>query len=187
MTKFYDAATFYVRFLYCQNLSREKDIGIVIEARNQSFCRIIFRTWQDQQNFLEIFFRFSWFLAWKGSWKSEHNGLERFSLRLLIKPSDSESEIRNRQKRNVLFLCLSPYAYPWASKRFKAIFKVIQLVLVRCRTNYFVVVLFMLEDFAEIISTTKLVMQIVHFDDFKKSIKYELALHRKPAKTERKE
>ena len=134
MTKFYDAATFYIGFFYCQNLSREEVLGVVMEARNLwVFVELFFKlgtisgiSWKYFFRPVVKFSRFLWFLAWKGSWKSRHkNCVEHFLLCLLIKPSDSESEIRNRQKRNVLFLCLSPYAYPWAFNRLNAIFRVI--------------------------------------------------------------
>ena len=136
MTSFYDAPTFYKGFFYCQNLSREEVLGVVIEARNLwVFAELFFKLGTISRISRKYLFRplvkfsrFSWFLAWKGSWKSRHkNGLEHFLLCLLIKPSDSESEIRNRQKRIVLFLCLSPYAYPRASNRLNAIFRMISL------------------------------------------------------------
>ena len=138
MTKFYDAATFYVRFLYCQNLSREKDLGVVIETRN---LRV----------FAELFF--------------ELGKISRISWKYFL---DSKVFLV------FLIFSLKGVMEKWTQERSWTFFVAL--------THYFVVVLFILEDFAKIISTTKLVMQIVHFADFKKSVKYEFGLTSKTRK-----
>lgn len=88
--KFYGRNPFLRRIpLFSESFTGKRFWNCKRSKKSASFCGIIFRTWKDQQNFLEIFVfrllvkfsRFSWFLVCEGQWRSQYrNGIERFSL-----------------------------------------------------------------------------------------------------------